>query len=251
VLRIYDPRSGRPEPVGPARAGQLSVYLASPAAGEHVQPGDLRCALVADLIRRVAERHHLLVTSWQSADAAPGFWAACDALNIYPAQPTPRPPEPLDVGIAPPIVTAPATGAPASWVQPAAVDVEGPGGPAPLPADLAGRGLDPLALRLVLLGASYHDPVKLRWDALGAADQALRAWRAQVAGWARSPSKPMCAEYVGIVSAAFDDDLATPAALRTLRELAGDGEIPPGSKFEVFAYLDQLLGLDLARDVGR
>jgi cysteinyl-tRNA synthetase len=61
----------------------------------------------------------------------------------------------------------------------------------------------------------------------------------------------MCAQYTGDVFAAFDDDLDSPAALRTLHALAADAEIPPGSKFEAFAYLDRLFGLDLARDVGR
>jgi cysteinyl-tRNA synthetase len=61
----------------------------------------------------------------------------------------------------------------------------------------------------------------------------------------------MCAEYVGDFAAAFDDDLDTPAALRVLRNLEKDGEIPPGSKFETFAHADHLLGLDLARDIGR
>ena len=84
-----------------------------------------------------------------------------------------------------------------------------------------------------------------------AADGTLRRWRQRVADWAQSPSKPMCAPYVGAVTAAFDDDLDTPAALRGLRALEKDGEIPPGSKFETFAHADQLLGLDLARDVGR
>ena len=60
----------------------------------------------------------------------------------------------------------------------------------------------------------------------------------------------MCAQYTGDVLSAFDDDLDTPAALRALRALAGDGQIPPGSKFESFAYLDQLFGLDLASEVG-
>jgi cysteinyl-tRNA synthetase len=36
-----------------------------------------------------------------------------------------------------------------------------------------------------------------------------------------------------------------------LRELEREETVPPGSKFETFAYLDRLLGLDLARDVGR
>jgi cysteinyl-tRNA synthetase len=72
-----------------------------------------------------------------------------------------------------------------------------------------------------------------------------------VAEWACSPSKPMCAEVTSQIPAAFDDDLDTPAALRAVRKLEKDPEIPPGSKFESFAHADQLLGLDVARDIGR
>ena len=61
----------------------------------------------------------------------------------------------------------------------------------------------------------------------------------------------VAAQVTDAVAAAFDDDLDTPAALRALRALEKDPEIPPGSKFESFAHADQLLGLDLARDVGR
>jgi cysteinyl-tRNA synthetase len=61
----------------------------------------------------------------------------------------------------------------------------------------------------------------------------------------------MCAQYLTEFNAAFDDDLDTPAALRVLRRLEKDSEIPPGAKFEMFAHADQLLGLDLARDIGR
>jgi cysteinyl-tRNA synthetase len=61
----------------------------------------------------------------------------------------------------------------------------------------------------------------------------------------------MSAEYVSDFYAAFDNDLDTSAALRVLRALEKDGEIPPGAKFETFAHADHLLGLDLARDIGR
>jgi hypothetical protein len=61
----------------------------------------------------------------------------------------------------------------------------------------------------------------------------------------------MCAQYLTAILTALDTDLDTPAALRGLAALAADPEIPPGSKFEAFAYLDSFLGLDLARDVGR
>jgi cysteinyl-tRNA synthetase len=117
--------------------------------------------------------------------------------------------------------------------------------------DLAERGLDPLALRLALLEHRYRQQMNLTWDTLEAADRTLRRWRDRVAEWADSPSKPMCADYTAAITSALDDDLDTPAALRALRELEKDGDIPPGSKFETFANADQVLALDLARDVGR
>jgi cysteinyl-tRNA synthetase len=117
--------------------------------------------------------------------------------------------------------------------------------------DLEARGLDPLALRLAFLDHRYRQQMNLTWDTLAAADAAVRRWRDRVAEWANSPSRPMYAQYVGEFTAALDDDLDTPAALRALRSLEKDSEIPPGSKFETFAHLDQVLGLDLARDIGK
>lgn len=118
-------------------------------------------------------------------------------------------------------------------------------------ADLPARGLDPLALRFAFLDHRYRQQLNLTWAVLEAADRTVRRWRERVAEWARSPSKAMCAQYVSEFTAAFDDDLDTPAALRVLRSLEKDSEVPPGSKFETFAYADHLLGLDLARDIGR
>ena len=120
-----------------------------------------------------------------------------------------------------------------------------------LVSDLVDRGLDPLALRLAFLEHRYRQQMNLTWDTLSAADRTLRRWRELVAEWACSPSKPMCAEVTSQIAAAFDNDLDTPAALRALRKLEKDPEIPPGAKFESFAHADQLLGLDLARDIGR
>jgi cysteinyl-tRNA synthetase len=120
-----------------------------------------------------------------------------------------------------------------------------------LMSDLTDRGLDPLALRLAFLEHRYRQQMNLTWDTLSAADRTLRRWRGLVAEWACSPSKPMFAEATSQIAAAFDDDLDTPAALRALRSLEKDPEIPPGAKFESFAHADQLLGLDLAKDIGR
>jgi cysteinyl-tRNA synthetase len=118
-------------------------------------------------------------------------------------------------------------------------------------ADLAGRGLDPLALRLAFLEQRYRQQMNLTWATLGAADKTLRRWREQVATWACEPSAPMSRRHAGAVVTAFDSDLDTPAAMRELRALEKDTGVVPGAKFETFAHLDRLLGLDVARDVGK
>lgn len=118
-------------------------------------------------------------------------------------------------------------------------------------ADIRDSGLDPLALRLALLRSRYRQQMNLTWNDLHAAGKTLARWRARVAEWAESPSKPMCADYVARIQDAFDNDLDTPEAVQALQELEKDTEIPAGSKFEAFVYVDRLFGLDLARDIGK
>jgi len=209
-------------PVRPARPGVLTIWVASP---DRPRP-----CLLADLVARVAERHHLrAAVAWQaSAD-----WAA---LNIHPADVTAGPPTPLDVAVA---QTGEPAGAPEHLIRPGTAGA------------VQTNGLDPLALRMALLQWPYQAHADLTPDGLKAADAELRHWRSLVKHWALSPSKPMCAQYTGDFLGALDDDLDTPAALRTLSALAADQVIPDGSKFESFAYADRFLGLDLARDVGR
>jgi cysteinyl-tRNA synthetase len=133
------------------------------------------------------------------------------------------------------------------WLQPGPVT-----GSVGLSLDgLRAAGLDTLALRLAFMDRHYSEPLELTEAGLAASDAELRAWREQVAQWAKSPSRPMCAQYLQDFLTAFDRDLDTVAALAALRALAADNEIPAGSRFETFAYLDRLIGLDLAREVGR
>lgn len=120
-----------------------------------------------------------------------------------------------------------------------------------LVSDVVARGFDPLALRLFFLTGRYRQQMNLTWDALAAADRRLKRWRMRVAEWAESPSTAMCADYVQRLRDALDDDLDTPTALVALGELEKDAGIPAGSKFETFAWVDRILGLDLARDVGK
>ena len=421
MLRLYDTRTRQVETIEPARRGRLSVYSCGPTVYRPAHVGNLRSYLLADLIRRTAGRHRLLVTSCQNItdvghlvddteidpegedkvavqaqaegksplDLAryyeEAFHADCAALNIHPADFYPRASESIGMMIdlitwlietghayavpsgsvyfdarsfpsygelsgnrladlRPGYRSAARGGQPgggqqgaepekrfhADWAlwKPAragreltydspwgtgfpgwhiecsamsmhylgeTIDVHTGGidlrfphhederaqsnsatgheviqhwvhgehllfegrkmskstGNVVLLADLSARELDPLALRFAFLDHRYRQQVNLTWAVLEAADRTLRRWRERVAEWATWPSKAMCAEYVGDFNAAFDDDLDTPAALRVLRALEKDGDIPPGAKFETFAHADHLLGLDLARDIGR
>lgn len=122
---------------------------------------------------------------------------------------------------------------------------------APELREVAEAGLDPLAVRLAFLEHHYRRPLDLSWEALRAADKALRGWRGRVAEWAELPSAPMSAGQVERAEAAFYDDLDLPSAIMILRELEGDEAVPPGSKLESFLHLDQVLGLDLSVEIGR
>ncbi|NUS08981.1 MAG: cysteine--tRNA ligase [Nonomuraea sp.] len=118
-------------------------------------------------------------------------------------------------------------------------------------SDVVSAGLDPLAVRMAFLEHRYRQQLNLTWDTLRAADRTVRRWRARVAEWSESPSAPMAASYAERVESAFDDDLDTPAALRILRELERDESVAPGSKFETFLHLDQVLALDLSTEIGK
>jgi hypothetical protein len=240
-MRLYDLRRGQVTDVEPARPRLLRLSVAAPPAGRPAGLSDLRTFVVGDLIRRTAERRKLVIQAGQE----PGGAADGAALGL-------RPPEEarldgrIDVQVG-----GPDPGDRAGhWTAPGPVRFSAAGDAVHLD-DLTGRGLDPLALRLAFLEQPYRDELRLTWPALEGADQALRALRRQVADWATHPSFPISTPHAAEVTAAFDDNLFTPGALVTLRALAAAPQVPPGAKFETLAHLDQLLGLDLASEVGR
>jgi hypothetical protein len=290
VLRLYDVSSGQVEGIRPAHPGELRVLAVTTEVRGEPDPGQLRAWLLPDLIRRCAERRSLVPTICEIAGpltdgtagdpgtdvepgtaTGPGHATARAALNIHPpariapaSEPAERTaefvapgrpsgrtggPPPFDIG----------TGDP-SWfagrefarhLAAPAGTVTGDGN-APLTlADVAGQGLDALTLRLVFLGRRYRDDLTLTWDEVHAAGKTLQHWRESIAEWALSPSEAMSPQYTGAVTAAFEDDLDTPAALRQMDALEADEDVPAGAKFETFAALDRLFGLDLARDIGK
>ena len=273
MFRIYDTRTGQVEEIGLEPGSVLRVYARGPGPGRPAHFGELRSLLVADLIQRNAEHRHgltvvaCLVVPGAGNDEPPAGDAT--ALNIRPAQRTMPAPEPAGPGIgavSPVEIILEARLGPAAGqatvrrtvgVGPVTFAGRDADGRAPHeePVEslsaLAERGLDPLAVRLALMSRHHGEQADLTWDVLADADQTLRRWRELVAEWAESPSRPMCAEVTAQVAAAFDGDLDTPAALRALRGLEQDPQIPPGSKFESFLHADQLLALDLPGEIGR
>jgi cysteinyl-tRNA synthetase len=120
-----------------------------------------------------------------------------------------------------------------------------------LVSDVIARGFDPLALRLAFLSNRYRQQLNLTWDSIAAADTTIRRWRERVAQWATEPSAALSVEHLDAMKAAFADDLDTPRAITVLRELEKDASISDGAKMETFLAADRLLGLDLARDIGK
>jgi hypothetical protein len=272
VLTLYDAATKELETIRPGHHRELRVLAVTPGLGDPADPGlaRLRAWLLPDQIRRTAERRSLVPTVCEvTAPAYPGAGPLVaevrTALNLYPPARIAPPGEPVErtvefAGGGPPAFDI-GTGD-TGWL--AGLDVvryhaprtgsvtAGPTGDGPRRwSEVTAAGLDPLALRLVFMHRKYREDLDLTWEILTAADQALSGWRRSVAEWANSPSAAMPARYAEAVTAAFEDDLATAAALGELQTLTGDGDIAPGARFETFAAADRLLGLDLARDIGR
>ncbi len=117
--------------------------------------------------------------------------------------------------------------------------------------DVIDKGFDPLALRLAFMQHRYRSQMNLTWEVIEAANEQLMRWRTRINEWSESFSEPMSQTHVDTFTDFFFDDLNTPAAINDLRNLERDPSISVGSKFETFIHLDSLLGLDLARDIGK
>jgi cysteinyl-tRNA synthetase len=251
MFRLYDTRRRELAEIRPARRGLLRVHLENPALTRPARIGDLRSYLLADLIRRNAERHRSSVIVCEDAAETGGLPAAdCNALSL--ATPDFDCAAPSALGATDVVdVAVGEAGAHEDvrcWVLGEPVLFDGQDMPAL--ADVSARGLDPLAVRLAFLGRGYRDQLDLSWDLLADADAEARRWRELVATWANEPSRPVSASYWSRFTEALDDDLDTPAALGALRDLAADSE-PAGSKFETFAAGDRVLGLELVSLIGK
>ncbi|MFF1647852.1 hypothetical protein [Streptomyces sp. NPDC058240] len=275
MLRIADTRTGHlvEIPAAPRRLLRSCVHL--PAIGEGVDTGTgigpvhLRVPLIGDVLARTAELNGLqVVTVLTTPELTPDRSRALDRVMAV-------------LGIHPPVVVGAhrpdgALGGPAdvhvvamgadpgdltdgARIEVAQVGTAPPTEDVPDPRHLLDPDLpdttepetaDPLAVRLLLLGRPYGTPVTVTGSALAEARRTLREWRRSVADWAQEPSRPIPADLLRQSHTALAEDLDVAAVLALLADVAGRSDMPSGAKFETFAHLDRVLGLDLARDVG-
>ncbi|MFD0291252.1 hypothetical protein [Streptomyces sp. NPDC127118] len=269
MLRITDTRTGHlvEIPAAPRRLLRSCVHLPALGAGTDdgtgIGPLHLRVPLIGDVLARTAELNGLqVITVLTTPELTPDRARALDrvmaVLGIHP--PTvigPHRPEAALGGPADVHVTAgdadPGDLADGARVEVGRVDTTVPEQDTAAPGDStapADDTPDPLAVRLLLLGRPYGTPVTVTGAALAGAGRTLRDWRRSVADWAQQPSRPVPADLLGQSHAALAEDLDVAAVLALLAEVAGRSDVPAGAKFETFAHLDRVLGLDLARDVG-
>jgi len=110
-------------------------------------------------------------------------------------------------------------------------------------SDIASRGFDPLSLRFCLLENRYRSQMDLTWDSVEAANATLKRWRRS--GLGQSKEARIDVE----ILTAFENDLDTPRVMQRLRSVEKDQQLTTAEKAAIFSYADQVLGLDLDREV--
>jgi cysteinyl-tRNA synthetase len=118
--------------------------------------------------------------------------------------------------------------------------------------DLATAGHDPLAYRYLTFRTRYRSEMDFTDEAMADADAQVRRLRRRMAEWGAA------ADSLGAPARAFDarfraaiaDDLDLPQAIVVLNELLGS-DVPEGERFALLATWDRVLGLDVAREVGK
>jgi len=110
-------------------------------------------------------------------------------------------------------------------------------------SDIAARGYDPLSLRLCLLENRYRSQMDLTWDSIEAANVTLKRWRRNGFG------KSVNYQSDQAVLEALNNDLDTPRVIQRLRNVEKDQSLGAYEKSEIFSYADQVLGLDLNREI--
>ncbi|MYW03796.1 hypothetical protein [Streptomyces sp. SID3343] len=236
MVRLTDAQTGTSETVSTSIGRR--VRIAYPHRS-------LRAAILADTLRRVAERHRLTVTVHQLPYRAQVADPAGYGRYNMPAPTTGAPDAAIDVYLGESGDEGPR--ARVHVLHPPALVEPGRRRVVPHPED-------PLVLRLIMLSLGMDEPLRTGEQGYRGEAQAARMLaelRELTAICAESPSAALPAARVGPIHEALDDNLDTRAALGLLLALARDPSIAPGARFEALVHVDRFLALDLAKDVGR
>lgn len=107
------------------------------------------------------------------------------------------------------------------------------------------RGFSPLAFRYFLLLSHYRTPTNFTWEALEAAQNALKRLKGLVSGLIMGEGSPDPAYKAKFIEK-LENDLNTPQALAVVWALVKDKEIKPEDKLATLLDFDNVLGLDLS-----
>jgi hypothetical protein len=262
VLRLLESDSGCLAAVSPSRAGLLVVAAHLSHGTREPDWTGVRVLLIADLLARAAELRGLqVITAVVFAGEPPGEQGSAEHIAGF-------------LGIHPPAARVSSAEAPAALAGAVDVHIIGPetrdetlgglvtragavrmrtadsGEDGRLPVGAIAADRDQLAVRLALMSIPQDHAADLDDGVLARAGHLMAQWLDQVAGWAESPSRPMPQDVRSTLDVAFGD-LDMPRALQRLAALADEPDVPEGARFETFVFADRVLGLELARLVGR
>lgn len=113
-------------------------------------------------------------------------------------------------------------------------------------ADIISRGIHPLALRYLFLGAHYRSPLSFSWEALQGAEDALkRLWKIARAVKKESGEKEAnTVSHLALTTALFDD-IGTPQALALLWSTLQDNTLDAREKWSWLVTAEEVFGLSL------
>lgn len=112
--------------------------------------------------------------------------------------------------------------------------------------DVEAKGYDPLSLRYLYLQTHYRQEMNFTWEALDAAESALKKLRAYISN---EPNTVPNITWMERFMDALNDDLNTSKALATVWEMVKDDNLLSGEKRATLLEMDKVFGLSFDKKV--
>lgn len=116
-----------------------------------------------------------------------------------------------------------------------------------LVSDIASRGFDPLALRLIFLENRYRSQIDLTWESVAAANSTIARWRLKLKGWGAPRATHESEKFLAGLVDHFFNDLSSSDAIVELRRLERDESISAAERAHIFIEIDRILSLNLSK----